>query len=113
MDTKDTRIWYNTRTGEVVDCKYHYDCDEITRRIREEGKMNFFRDGWTRLGVYFQNGKNIGVVEAYDGKNLKKGIDYLISKHKIHTMITEKHNTNGYDMNIFQNPLEKENIDGI
>ena len=113
MDTQDTRIWYNTKTGEVVDCKYHYDCVVITDKIREDGKMNFFRNGWCRLGVYEQNGRKIGIVESYDRKNLKKGIDYLLSKYKIHTMITETHETNGYDMNIFQNPLAKENIDGI
>lgn len=113
MDTKDTRIWYNTKTEEVVDCKYHYDCREVTKKIREQGKMNFFRDGWSRLGIYVQNGKNIGIVEAYGGKFLKKGIEFLVSRYNVHTMITEKHDTNGYHMNIFQNPLEKENIDGI
>lgn len=111
MHAKDTRIWFNTKTGEIVNCNYHYDCESITNKIREEGKMNFFRDGWCRLGVYDQNEKKIGIVEAYDKKNLKKGIDYLVSHYKIHTMITETHN--GYDMNIFGNPLMRENIDGI
>ena len=113
MDTQDTRIWYNTKTGEVVDCKYHYDCAVIVSMINEQGKMNFFRDGWCRLGVYSQGERKIGIVEAYNKKNLKKAIEYLLSRSRINTMVTETHEGNEYEMKIFENPIFKENVDGI
>lgn len=113
MEKKDIRLWYNIKTEEIVDCKYHYDCDLITKKIQKEGKLNFFRDGWCRIGVYLQNNKFIGIVEAYSEKNIKKGIDFLLSKYKIHTIITERNNSSSNEMNIFPNPLIKENMDGI
>lgn len=113
MQEKDTRIWYNSKTGEIVSCKYHYDCDVINEKIKNMGKINFFRDGWCRLGVYEQNDKKIGIAEAYDKKNLKKAVEYLLSMTKINTIITETHNTYDCNMEIFKNPFLKENIDGI
>ena len=37
MSNQDTRIWYNYKTKEVVECRYHYDCDVISEKIRSEG----------------------------------------------------------------------------
>ena len=113
MDRKDERFWVNVKTGEVVECNYHYDCAVIVSMINEQGKMNFFRDGWCRLGVYSQGERKIGIVEAYNKKNLKKAIEYLLSRSRINTMVTETHEGNEYEMKIFENPIFKENVDGI
>jgi len=113
MQPNGSRIWFNHKTGEVIDCKLHYDCDSVTKMIGEMGKMNFFRAGWCRLGVYDQMGKRIGIIEGYDQRAIRKSLDFLLSRHKVDTIITEKHDTNGYDMNIFDNPLAKERPNGI
>lgn len=112
MQSNDTRIWFNHRTGETIECRYHYDCKVIVEMIDKMGKMNFFRDGWCRIGAYDQVGRTVGIVEGYDGIAIKKSLDLLLSHRRIDTIITERHDGNGYDMNIFENPL-KENIDGI
>ena len=113
MSNQDTRIWYNYKTKEVVECRYHYDCDVISEKIKSEGKLNLFRNGWCRLGVYFQNSKRIGIVEGYNKKSLKHGLNKLLATFKIDTIITETHELNNYDMRIFKNPLSKGNEDGI
>lgn len=113
MQPTESRIWFNHDTGEVVECKLHYDCAMITRMIAEMGKMNFFRGGWCRLGVHDQMGRRIGIIEGYDQRAIRKSLDFLLSRFKVDTIITEKHDTNGYDMNIFENPLSKELPNGI
>jgi hypothetical protein len=113
MQNQDVRFWHNIKTGETVDCKYHYDCKIVEKKILSEGKMNFFRSGWCRLGVYHQIDKKIGIVECYSKKCLKKGIDFLLSKYKIDMLITETHDKNYSEMEIFKNPLAKGTENGI
>jgi Zn/Cd-binding protein ZinT len=99
-ESKDRRYWFNSLTEETISCELHYECRKVQDIISESGKMNFYRNGWCRIACYTQQGRKVGVVEGYSMKNIKKGVDFLLSKHKIDTLMTEKHDTNGYDIRI-------------
>ena len=97
---QDFRYWFNVNTDEVVNCDLHYDCRKIQDMIEKDGKMNFYRNGWCRIACYNQGNRILGIVEGYNHKLLKKGVEFLLSRHKIDTLMAEKHDTNGYDIRI-------------
>jgi len=87
-------------TEEVVNCDLHYDCRKIQDMIEKNGKMNFYRQGWCRIACYHQESRVLGIVEGYNHRTIKKGVDFLLSRHKIDTLMSEKYDTNGYDIRI-------------